>query len=182
MGVAYARRMGSLQTIFFPHCEIACTLWNILFFNHFGLSWVMPRRIVDLFSCWWTVVSTKSVVVCKMVSSCLLWCLWKEINDRSCKGRKKMFVEFKSFCFNTVYLWTSALVSLLMLSFHDFLILFSPFSQVLLLYTWLCFTILMIYRLLIKKIKKLFDAGSVLQIKREYVEIDIYFVIVECKY
>jgi hypothetical protein len=33
------------------HCEIACAIWNP-FFNRFGLSWVMPRRVVDLFSCW----------------------------------------------------------------------------------------------------------------------------------
>jgi hypothetical protein len=33
------------------HCEIAGALWNNIF-NSVGLSWVMPRRVVDLFACW----------------------------------------------------------------------------------------------------------------------------------
>jgi hypothetical protein len=24
----------------------------------FGLSWVMPRRVIDLFACWWTTGNT----------------------------------------------------------------------------------------------------------------------------
>lgn len=27
------------------HCEVVCALWNI-FLSRFGLSWVMPRRVV----------------------------------------------------------------------------------------------------------------------------------------
>jgi len=27
------------------HCEVVCALWNI-FFSRFGLSWVIPRRVV----------------------------------------------------------------------------------------------------------------------------------------
>jgi hypothetical protein len=33
------------------HCEIACALWNTIFSN-VGLTWVMLRRVVDLFACW----------------------------------------------------------------------------------------------------------------------------------
>jgi hypothetical protein len=32
------------------HCDVACILWNAIF-SHFSLSWVMPRRMVDLFTC-----------------------------------------------------------------------------------------------------------------------------------
>jgi hypothetical protein len=32
------------------HCVAVVILWNI-FFNHFGLSWVMPRRVIDMFAC-----------------------------------------------------------------------------------------------------------------------------------
>lgn len=44
------------------HCEVACTMWNV-FFKHYGLSWVMPRRVVNVFACWWTAGSTLSAVV-----------------------------------------------------------------------------------------------------------------------
>jgi hypothetical protein len=35
-------------------------------------SWVMPRRVVDLFASWWIAGSTWSAVVWKIVLS---WCL-----------------------------------------------------------------------------------------------------------
>jgi hypothetical protein len=33
------------------HCEVAYALWNV-FFSRFGLSLVMPSRVVNLFACW----------------------------------------------------------------------------------------------------------------------------------
>jgi hypothetical protein len=33
------------------HCEGASAMLNF-FFSQFGLSWVMPRRVVDLYACW----------------------------------------------------------------------------------------------------------------------------------
>jgi hypothetical protein len=44
------------------HCEVACAIWNVIF-NRFGLSWVVPKRVVDLYACWWTAGSTQSVFV-----------------------------------------------------------------------------------------------------------------------
>jgi hypothetical protein len=35
------------------HCDVTHALWSAIF-THFGLSWVMPRRVLDLFACWWT--------------------------------------------------------------------------------------------------------------------------------
>jgi hypothetical protein len=34
----------------FRHCEVAYAIWNILF-NQFGFSWVMLRRVIDLYAC-----------------------------------------------------------------------------------------------------------------------------------
>jgi hypothetical protein len=86
--------------------------YGMPFFSRFGLSWVMPRRVVDLFACWWTVGSTQSAVVWKMVPSCLLWCLWREKNDRSFEDRERTLVELKSFFFfNTLYTLTTAFVA-----------------------------------------------------------------------
>jgi len=33
----------------------------------FGLSWVILRRVVDLYACWWIVGSARSGAVCKTV-------------------------------------------------------------------------------------------------------------------
>jgi len=44
------------------HCEVASAIW-IVFFSRFGLSWVMRRRVVDLYTCWWTAGSFWSATV-----------------------------------------------------------------------------------------------------------------------
>lgn len=59
----------------------------------------------------------------KIVPSCFLWCLWREINDRSFEDRKGT-LELISFFSSTLYLCIAAFVSLLVLYFHDFLIFF----------------------------------------------------------
>jgi hypothetical protein len=35
------------------HGEVASALWYA-FLSRFGLSWVMPNNVADLFACWWT--------------------------------------------------------------------------------------------------------------------------------
>jgi hypothetical protein len=35
----------------FLHCDVAYALWSALF-TRFGLYWVIPRRVFDLFACW----------------------------------------------------------------------------------------------------------------------------------
>jgi len=62
------------------------------------------------------------------VSSCLLWCLWRKCNNRSFKDRERTLKEIKSLIFNTQYLWTTAFISPLMLSYHNFLVFFAPTS------------------------------------------------------
>jgi hypothetical protein len=114
------------------HCEVACANGNV-FFKCFRLSWVMPGRVVDLFACWWIAGSTRSAVVW-MMHLCLLWCLWWERNDRCFEDRDRFLEELKSFFLNTSYIWTTAYVSLLVISFHEFLVLFPSLPKRLLLY------------------------------------------------
>jgi hypothetical protein len=54
------------------HCEIASALWTAIF-SYVGLAWVMPRRVVDLFSSWRGLDgSPQSATMWKTVMSCLL--------------------------------------------------------------------------------------------------------------
>jgi hypothetical protein len=48
------------------------------------------------------------------------------MNYRSFKDRDKTLEEIKSPFFNTLYLWTAAFVYPLVISHHDFLVLFTP--------------------------------------------------------
>jgi hypothetical protein len=84
------------------HCEATCVLWNTIF-SRFGLSWVKPLRVIDLFACWWTGSRSQSAVVWKMVPSCLMWCLWRERNDRNFEDKERSTEELKSF-FHSVFL------------------------------------------------------------------------------
>jgi hypothetical protein len=55
------RRHGESMDLLL-HCEAACALWNTIF-SRFGLFWIMPLRVVDLFVCWWTGGRSQSAVV-----------------------------------------------------------------------------------------------------------------------
>jgi hypothetical protein len=99
-----------------------------IFFSRFRLSWVMPNRIVDLLACWETASETQSIVVWKMMSLCLLWCLQKEMNDRNFEDRERTLEELESFFFYTLFIWKTVFISPLVLRYHDFLIHFSPSS------------------------------------------------------
>jgi hypothetical protein len=50
------------------------------------------------------------------------------MNDRSFEDREMILKEIKSLFFNTLYLWTTAFVFLLEISYHDFLIHFAHIS------------------------------------------------------
>jgi hypothetical protein len=54
-----------------------------------------------------------------MIMSYLLWCIWRERNDKSFEDREMMVVDLKSF-FNTLFHWAIALNFPYVLYFHDF--------------------------------------------------------------
>jgi hypothetical protein len=75
------------------HCEVASALWTVIF-SHHGLSWVTLNQVIDLFACWRGLYdSSKSATVWKMMLSCLLWCLWRKMIERSFEDRKRTVVE-----------------------------------------------------------------------------------------
>jgi hypothetical protein len=63
------------------HCEVASALWHSIF-SRFGLHWVMPGRLKDLYASWWMGGRSRSVVVWKKIPLCLMWCLWSARNAR----------------------------------------------------------------------------------------------------
>jgi hypothetical protein len=57
--------MGSLWIFFFIVTWLAPSglPFFFFFFIQFGLSWVMPRCVVNLFACWWTIEYAKCCCV-----------------------------------------------------------------------------------------------------------------------
>jgi hypothetical protein len=48
----------------------------------------------DLLACWWCSGRLRSVAVWKMAPICLLWCLWREINNRSFEDLRDLWRRF----------------------------------------------------------------------------------------
>jgi len=118
------KRDGETVDHLLLHCDVASTLWNHVF-SWFGLSWVMPRRVVDLFACWWKAGRSRSAVVWKMVPICILWCVWKERNIRCFEDLENSMEDIVASFFLMLYLWTEVFLSPVSISFSDFLVRFS---------------------------------------------------------
>jgi hypothetical protein len=102
------------------HCDVAFALWYSIF-SRFGLSWVMPRWVIDLLASWWSSGLSRSAIVWKIAPICLFWYLWRERNNRSFADVEKTTEELLSSFYHTMYLWTRAYVFPLSFSFLDFL-------------------------------------------------------------
>jgi hypothetical protein len=73
---------------------------GVLFSIVLGLAWVIPKRVVDLFAYWRGLRgSPRNTYVWKMVPFCLLWCIWRERNDRSFEDNERMVPELTFFFF-----------------------------------------------------------------------------------
>jgi hypothetical protein len=106
------------------HCDVASTLWHHVI-SRFGMSWVMPKRVIDLIACWWKAGRPMSVVVWKMVPICILWCVWKERNLRCFEDKENFMEDIVASFFHMLYLWTMAFLLSLSINYFDFLVRFA---------------------------------------------------------
>jgi hypothetical protein len=106
------------------HCRVARALWDA-FFSRFGLCWVMPSTVKDLYASWWTGGRSRSAVVWKMVPLCIMWCIWRERNDRCFEDKSRSLEELLHLFFRTLFTWTAGWLAPRVTSFSDFLSFFS---------------------------------------------------------
>jgi hypothetical protein len=84
---------------------MAADLWSLVF-GLFGVQWVMPRSVLDLFSCWLGQLGHHDhALVWKMIPHCVLWCLWQERNARLFDDSERHLPELKLFFFHTLLDW-----------------------------------------------------------------------------
>ena len=99
------KRCGESVDHLLLHCPITYEMWSMIFCL-FGICWVMPQRVVDLLDCWTCNFRRhRNIVIWRFVPHCLMWCIWRERNSRSFKGREWSIIEFKSFFFFTLLEW-----------------------------------------------------------------------------
>ena len=99
------QRDGESVDHLFLHCSMASDMWAMVF-GMFGVQWVMPKSIMDLFSCWMGWFRRHdSVLVWKMIPHCLIWCLWRERNARHFEDSERHLHKLKSLFFHTLFDW-----------------------------------------------------------------------------
>jgi hypothetical protein len=76
----------------------------------FGIHWVMPRRIRDLFACWQGKMGRHpNFLIWRAVPHCLMWCLWRERNMRIFEGCEQHVAELKLLFPRTLFEWMSSI-------------------------------------------------------------------------
>ena len=98
------------------HCEVAHALWcNI--FSRLGLSWVMPKSVLDLCACWCSSGKSRSAVVRKMIPICIFWSIWRERNNRCFEDIESSMEEILTSLLYSLYsgLWLTCSLCVLVM-------------------------------------------------------------------
>ena len=105
----------------FLHCPVAMDLWSMVL-GLFGVSWVMPKSVVELLACWqgWFGRHWNGHIWI-IIPRCLMWCLWRERNSRWFEDNERSISDLKLFFFRTLVDWQSTLQNQSYSSFLDFL-------------------------------------------------------------
>jgi hypothetical protein len=93
----------------FLHCKVATKLWDTDL-SLFRMHWVMPRRVVDLLDCWQGRLGRhQNIEIWKAIPHCLMWCIWRERNERTFEDSERNTLALKKMFFRTLFDWMSAL-------------------------------------------------------------------------
>ena len=85
----------------FLHCLVAMDLWSMVL-DLFSVSWVMPKSVVGLLACWQSRFGRHwNSHIWIIVPHCLMWCLWRERNNRFFEDFERSIPDLKLFCFRT---------------------------------------------------------------------------------
>ncbi|KAG6675596.1 hypothetical protein I3842_15G111500 [Carya illinoinensis] len=98
------RKNGETVDHLLLHCEVVGTLWNEVL-NRMELAWVMLATMTELMASWINLRGfPQNLAVWKMVSICIMWCLWKEQNDWTFEDKEHSLEEFRLFFISTLSL------------------------------------------------------------------------------
>ena len=106
------------------HCPIAFELWSLVFCL-FGIHWVMPHKVIELFESWQGKFGChRNIGFWRLVvPHYLMWCIWSERNARCFERCEWSSLEIKSFFLHTLLAWSMALSHFLVFPFLFYLII-----------------------------------------------------------
>ena len=89
------KRCGESVDHLLLHCPLACELWSLVFCL-FGLHWVMPLKVIDVFESWQAKFGRHcNIDLWRLVLHYLMWCIWRERNARCFEGCEWSLLEIK---------------------------------------------------------------------------------------
>ena len=101
------RRDGKTINHLLIHCDKAVGLWSFVL-RKFGIAWVLPGCVLDLFSGWYNGLGKVYSKIWNMVPLCLLWTLWHERNSRTFENSECTDSQLQELFSNTLYDWAIA--------------------------------------------------------------------------
>ena len=72
------KRCGESVDHLLLHCSLARELWSLVFFFFFlfGLHWVMPLKVIELFESWQGKFGRhRNIDFWRLLLHCLMWCI-----------------------------------------------------------------------------------------------------------
>ena len=91
------------------HFPYAKELWDMIF-ALFGIHWVMPKHVIEVFCCWQGSMGRhKNMVIWKAIPHCLMWCIWRERNARIFEGCELSIAELKQLFYRLLMEWMTAI-------------------------------------------------------------------------
>jgi hypothetical protein len=76
----------------------------------FGVHWVMPRTVFDLFSTWQGPFGNqRNTLVWRAAPHYVIWCLWRERNARHFEDTELSISDLKIQFFHLLYEWVKGM-------------------------------------------------------------------------
>lgn len=94
------------------HCDRTRQLW-ILLLTTFGLVWVFPASVKNLFLEWkFKGLGKKKRAIWQLAPICLCWCIWGERNRRIFKDEELLDQRLRVLFFRSLVEWSKQLLDL----------------------------------------------------------------------
>jgi len=94
-----------------------------------GVEWVIPRMVLELLTSWGASFGYgPAKEVWRLVPLCLMWCIWREQNERHFEDKETSMVELRKRLLNTLYIWIASYHNLNVFTYANFLNLFYVLS------------------------------------------------------
>jgi hypothetical protein len=91
----------------FLHCPRVAALWSYVF-HSFGVQWVLPGRVLDLLFGWRNWFGKHSSDIWNLLSSCLMWTVWREHNWSTFEDMESLESQFLESFANLLFDWSWA--------------------------------------------------------------------------